>query len=108
MNIAEAHFIQKSGIFAVVTLEEGGKVREASAQGNGRLDAVCNAVKAATGLDFTISAYSEHSLEHGSTSQAASYVGLAWGDGSTTWGAGTDTDIIRAGIKALVSAVNNK
>ena len=61
-----------------------------------------------TGLDFTISTYSEHSLEHGSTSQAASYVGLAWGDGSTTWGAGTDTDIIRAGIKALVSAVNNK
>ena len=108
LNIAEAHFIQKSGIFAVVTLEEGGKVREASAQGNGRLDAVCNAVKAATGLDFTISTYSEHSLEHGSTSQAASYVGLAWGDGSTTWGAGTDTDIIRAGIKALVSAVNNK
>ena len=86
----------------------GGKVREASAQGNGRLDAVCNAIKAATGLDFTISTYSEHSLEHGSTSQAASYVGLAWGDGSTTWGAGTDTDIIRAGIKALVSAVNNK
>ena len=108
LNIAEAHFIQKSGIFAVVTLEEGGKVREASAQGNGRLDAVCNAVKAATGLDFTISTYSEHSLEHGSTSQAASYVGLVWGDGSTTWGAGTDTDIIRAGIKALVSAVNNK
>ena len=108
LNIAEAHFIQKSGIFAVVTLEEGGKLREASAQGNGRLDAVCNAVKAATGLDFTISTYSEHSLEHGSTSQAASYVGLAWGDGSTTWGAGTDTDIIRAGIKALVSAVNNK
>ena len=108
LNVTEAHFIQKSGIFAVVTLEEGGKVREASAQGNGRLDAVCNAIKAATGLDFTISTYSEHSLEHGSTSQAASYVGLAWGDGSTTWGAGTDTDIIRAGIKALVSAVNNK
>ena len=108
LNITEAHFIQKSGIFAVITLEEGGKAREASAQGNGRLDAVCNAIKAATGLDFTISTYSEHSLEHGSTSQAASYVGLAWGDGSTTWGAGTDTDIIRAGIKALVSAVNNK
>ena len=35
-------------------------------------------------------------------------VGLRWADGSTTWGAGTDTDIIQAGVKALASAVNNK
>ena len=48
------------------------------------------------------------SLDEGSTSRAASYVGLAWGDGSMTWGAGTDTDIIVAGIKALVSAINSK
>ena len=41
----------------------------------------------------------------GSTSEAASYVGLQWGDGAVTWGAGTDTDIIRAGIKAMISAV---
>ena len=52
--------------------------------------------------------YSEHSLDEGSTSRAASYVGLAWSDGSMTWGAGTDTDIIVAGIKALVSAINSK
>ena len=38
----------------------------------------------------------------------ASYVGLEWGDGIVTWGAGTDTDIIMAGIHALVSAINNK
>ena len=81
---------------------------EVSAHGNGRLDAVCNAVRTATGKDFTIMNYSEHSLEHGSTSEAASYVGLQWGDGTVTWGAGTDTDIIRAGIKAMISAVNNK
>ena len=51
---------------------------------------------------------SEHSLDEGSTSRAASYVGLEWGDGIVTWGAGTDTDIIVAGIHALVSAINNK
>ena len=49
-----------------------------------------------------------HSLDEGSTSRAASYVGLVWGDNTVTWGAGTDTDIIVAGIKALVSAINNK
>lgn len=108
VSVQEAHFIQKSGIFAVVTICVNGSVQECSAQGNGRLDAVCSAIKAATGLDFTIETYSEHSLEHGSTSEAAAYVGLRWPDGAATWGAGTDTDIIQAGIKALVSAVNNK
>ena len=65
-------------------------------------------IKSATGMDFHLESYSEHSLDEGSTSRAASYVGLAWGDGSMTWGAGTDTDIIVAGIKALVSAINRK
>ena len=78
------------------------------AVGNGRLDAVANAIQSATGMDFHLESYSEHSLDEGSTSRAASYVGLAWGDGSMTWGAGTDTDIIVAGIRALVSAINSK
>ena len=62
---------------------------------------------AATGNEH-LETYSEHSLDEGSTSRAASYVGLVWGDNTVTWGAGTDTDIIVAGIKALVSAINNK
>ena len=109
VDIPDAHFIQKNGIFAAITVAmPEGSTKESSAQGNGRLDAVCNALKAATGQDFTIETYSEHSLQHGSTSEAAAYVGLRWGDGTVTWGAGTDTDIIRAGIKAMVSAANNK
>ena len=109
VDIPDAHFIQKNGIFAAITVAmPDGTTKESSAQGNGRLDAVCNALKAATGQDFTIETYSEHSLQHGSTSEAAAYVGLRWGDGAVTWGAGTDTDIIRAGIKAMVSAANNK
>lgn len=109
VDIPDAHFIQKNGIFAAITVAmPDGTTKEVSAQGNGRLDAVCNALKAATGQDFTIETYSEHSLQHGSTSEAAAYVGLRWGDGTVTWGAGTDTDIIRAGIKAMVSAANNK
>ena len=76
--------------------------------GNGRLDAVANAIQSATGMEFHLETYSEHSLDEGSTSRAASYVGLVWGDNTVTWGAGTDTDIIVAGIKALVSAINNK
>ena len=108
LNVAEAHFIQKQGITASVTLELNGSTLEIVAIGNGRLDAVANAIQTATGMDFHLEQYSEHSLDGGSTSRAASYVGLVWGDGTTTWGAGTDTDIIVAGIRALVSAINNK
>ena len=108
LNVLEAHYIQKNGIYAVVTLERDGRHQESSASGNGRLDAVSNAVKAGTGMDFSIEAYTEHSLTTGSTSQAATYVGLKWADGAVTWGAGTDNDIIVASVKALVSAINNK
>ncbi|HJC46585.1 MAG TPA: 2-isopropylmalate synthase [Candidatus Lachnoclostridium pullistercoris] len=109
VEVKNMHFVQTDGIAVTVTIQTAdGSQMEVSARGNGRLDAVCNAVKIATGWNFTIMTYSEHSLEHGSTSEAASYVGLQWGDGTVTWGAGTDTDIIRAGIKAMISAVNNK
>ena len=109
LNVLEAHFIQKKGIYAVATFSQnGGPGEEWSAAGNGRLDAISNAIKAHTGYDFTLIEYSEHSLDSGSSSRAMSYVGLKWSNGTVTWGAGSDTDIITAGIKALVSAINNK
>jgi 2-isopropylmalate synthase len=105
--VAEAHFAQKNGITATVTLQLGERRKVVEAIGNGRLDAVANAIQSATGMDFQLETYSEHSLDEGSTSRAVSYVGLKWNDGKATWGAGTDTDIIVAGIHALVSAINN-
>ena len=108
LNVVEAHFAQVNGIIATVTLELNGQRKVVTSVGNGRLDAVANAIQSATGMDFHLETYSEHSLDEGSTSRAASYVGLEWGDGIVTWGAGTDTDIIVAGIHALVSAINNK
>ena len=108
LNVLEAHFAQVGGITATVTLELNGQRKVVTSVGNGRLDAVANAIQSATGMEFHLETYSEHSLDEGSTSRAASYVGLEWGDGIVTWGAGTDTDIIVAGIHALVSAINNK
>ena len=108
LSVVEAHFAQVNGITATVALDLNGQRKVVTSVGNGRLDAVANAIQSATGMDFHLEVYSEHSLDEGSTSRAASYVGLSWGDGSMTWGAGTDTDIIVAGIKALVSAINSK
>ena len=108
LNVVEAHFAQVNGITATVTLELNGQRKVVTSVGNGRLDAVANAIQSATGMDFHLENYSEHSLDEGSTSRAASYVGLVWGDNTVTWGAGTDTDIIVAGVRALVSAINNR
>ena len=107
-KLVDVSFIQKKDFFAVVTLETGGQQREFSGIGNGRLDAVANAIQSGTGMEFTIDTYTQHALEQGSTSRDISYVGLKWGSGTITWGAGTDTDVMTSSVKALISAVNNK
>ena len=43
----------------------------------------------------------------GSHSVAASYIGLEAEDGKLYWGAGTDTDVIKASTNALLSAFYN-
>ena len=108
IHITEAHYVQQGGIHAVVTAQAGGMTQEFTAKGNGRLDAVSNAIRKGTGMDFTVITYTEHALETGSTSQAVAYVGLQWASGAVTWGAGTDSDIMTASVKALASAINNK
>lgn len=108
LDVPDAHFVQQNGILANVTICLNGACHQASGHGNGRLDAISNAIKGFTGMDFSIEHYSEHSLSQGSSSDAAAYVGIRWEDDTINWGAGTDSDIIRAGIKALVSAINQR
>lgn len=109
IKVIESHYIQQPDgkITAFVTADIKGrdKVGTYKADGNGRLDAVSNALKEALDIDFTIEDYNEHSLEKTSKSQAVSYVGIKH-DEKTYWGAGRDTDIINSSILALVSAIN--
>ena len=107
MNVPEAHYVQEpDGITATVTVLYKGVKEKVTAFGNGRLDAVSNAVKLVTKQPYTLEIYTQHALEEGSTSKAASYVGLKAPDGSLVWGSGVSRDIIVSSIKALVSAVN--
>lgn len=105
--ITDAHYIQKNGVYAMVTAVEDGITVEYTGKGNGSLDAVTTAIKAGSGRNFSVVTYQEHALETGSTSQAVAYVGLEWENGSVSWGAGTDTDIMKASVCALACAVNN-
>ncbi len=109
VSIANMTFMQKDGgVDAYVTFEKDGVKSTMHTTGNGSLDAVSNALKAYTGSAYKLKVYTEHSVqEQCSDSTAAAYIGLEQGNGTLSWGAGTDTDIIRAGINALISAYNN-
>ena len=89
------------------TKYDGGEFHKVYAEGNGRLNAVSNAIKKAYDLKFDLMTYQEHALSQSSSSKAIAYVGLKKPDGTLSWGAGVDPDIIRASIDALLTAVNN-
>ena len=107
VNIKEIHYVQTSGIEASVTLEYNGKTAVVTNNGNGRLDAVSNAIKSYLGISYTIETYTEHALENGSASEAVTYVGISDENKKQYWGTGIDTDIINSSAKALISAVNS-
>ena len=109
LDIKEVHFQQKDGgIVTQVTSSFNGRVITTEASGNGRLNAVSNALKKAYDFQYDLVTYQEHALEQSSSSKAIAYVGIKKPDGSLAWGAGVDPDIIRASIDALVTAINNR
>jgi 2-isopropylmalate synthase len=56
--------------------------------------------------NFEVAYYCEHALGTGSEASAIAYIQIKLSDGSTRWGAGVDTNIELASIKAVLSAVN--
>ena len=104
-HIDECHFKQVDGITAEVTINHAGESKVITSNGNGRLDAVSNAIKQYFNISYELSFYEEHSLTKGSSSKAVAYVGIIC-NGKIFWGVGIDPDIIRASIEALIVAVN--
>ncbi len=108
IKLDECHFVQEgNGVISTeLTIKRDGIKKVYHGTGNGRLDAVANAVKKHFGIEFKLTTYEEHALQHGSNSQACAYVGIDMADGKTTWGCGIKNDIIDASVCALLSAVN--
>ncbi len=89
-----------------VELEINGEHVTYSARGNGRLDAVSNALQKNLNISYSNLTYNEHALEIGQSARAIAYISITAEDGNIYWGAGMDTDIITASIFALISAIN--
>lgn len=103
----EAHYIQKNRgvIGATLTIKNNGRKDELYFEGNGRLDAVSNALKSMLRVDYSLTEYTEHAAQIGSRSQAVSYISVE-SEAGIFWGVGIDNDITTSSVLALISAVN--
>jgi 2-isopropylmalate synthase len=79
---------------------------ELSGEGNGPLAALVHGFGKAGVPRFEIANYSEHALSSGEEAAAIAYIQIKSTDGKAKWGAGVDTNIELASVKAVLSALN--
>jgi len=90
-----------------VTYTDHGEKKYFEAVGNGPIDAVQRGIQETLGVKVKVLDYEEHALQSGSNSQAAAYIHLLDADdGRVTYGVGVSSNITRASVRAIFSAVN--
>ena len=106
ISIADYEFMQNGKDMKIyITFMQDNEEKVIEAEGNGHLSCVSNALKKLTGRKYILQVFTQHSMQgQGSQSVAASYIGLEDSTGKMYWGAGTDTDIIKASTNALMGA----
>lgn len=109
IDIAETHLETRGDVPQVMcrgTVEWHGEKYTIGATGNGPLDAFVAGLKETSVPNFSISAFHEHSIGTGSDTDAMAYIEITFEDGKKFWGCGRSSNIGRAGIKAVISAIN--
>lgn len=106
LEMIDYHFIRSEQMMVTLSIKYNGSQKDIMGRGNGRLDAVANALRQNLGLSFDILDYNEHSLSAGSSSKAVAYVEIMDCMEEDRFGVGVHDDIIAASIQALVSAIN--
>ncbi|HUG85373.1 MAG TPA: alpha-isopropylmalate synthase regulatory domain-containing protein, partial [Euzebya sp.] len=90
-----------------VALFDAGEKVTIEGTGNGPINAFVNALRT-RGMDVRVLDYSEHAMSSGGDATAAAYVECQFDDGTILWGVGIDANIVRASMKAIISAVNRR
>ncbi len=92
---------------ANVVYTNNGVEKSFEATGNGPIDAVLRGLHSELGISVKILDYSEHALAGGANAQAAAYIQmLDMNSGKATFGVGISSNITRASIRAIFSALN--
>lgn len=109
IEITDFDFMRENDSVKInITFMQNGKETELEAEGNGTLSAINNALCEYTNESYTLEVFTQHSMQgQGPQSVAASYIGLERENGDMFFGAGTDTDVVTASTKALLSAFYN-
>lgn len=90
-----------------VVYTNAGVEKTFEAVGNGPIDAVKRGLQEELEISIKILDYEEHALQSGSNSQAAAYIHLLDVEsGSVTYGVGVSSNITRASVRAIFSALN--
>ena len=101
------HADGSGGVFRCrATVERDGKRHDLTGEGNGPIAAFVHALAGAGAPKFEVASYREHALSSGTEASAIAYIQVRLADGRTKWGAGVDTNVELAAIKAVLSAVN--
>jgi 2-isopropylmalate synthase len=87
-------------------ITQGSQTKTITGQGSGPLAGFIDAIKKDSGLDFDLASYREHMIGTGSHAEVAAYVELRFPSGRAFHGAGIDTSMAVASLKAVVSGVN--
>ena len=92
---------------ANVIYTDHGEEKRFEGVGNGPIDAIQRGLEDTLGVEIRVLDYTEHALRSGSGAQAASYIHLLdVKSGRTTYGVGISSNITRASIRGIFSAVN--
>lgn len=93
--------------FVRVLYTDHGEEKILEASGNGPIDAVQRGLQEALGINIKVLDYNEHALRAGSNAQAAAYIHMMdTNSKEATYGVGVSSNITRASIRAIFSAVN--
>ncbi|MBK1835469.1 2-isopropylmalate synthase [Roseibacillus ishigakijimensis] len=100
------HVGQRGEVGCVAKVSREGEEHELKGIGNGPINAFVHAMEECGWKDFVLTDYRSHAVRGGSGADAAAYVQLRKDSGQIVWGAGVDSSIEMAGVKALVCAWN--
>ena len=101
-----ARSVSEEHVAATATIEYFGKRYVITASGNGPLDAFVAVMRRTSAPVFNITSFHEHAIGSGSNTHAMAYVQITFEDGTSKWGVGKSSNVGRAGIAAVVSALN--
>jgi 2-isopropylmalate synthase len=110
LDVVEYELVHHVGERGQVKCQAGilyhGETKRIEGLGNGPINAFVHALTNIGLKDFKVTDYRSHAVRGGSDASAAAYVQVQHEDGRILWGAGVDSSIEMAGLKALVTAWN--